>query len=95
MTDCPLAEAQGLARTLWRLSFAEQNLHRIPRQCAAMLATIGSELEAAEGGRYTQTDFINAVIGQLEQMQAVNATIRRQRLSVSAGDCRPVKPRRA
>jgi len=76
MTDSPFAEAQGLARTLWRLSFAEQNPHRIPRQCAVMLATIGSELEAAESGRYTQADFINAVIGQLEQMQAVEAAIR-------------------
>ncbi|PYG53441.1 hypothetical protein [Rhizobium sp. UGM030330-04] len=75
--DRPLAEADALARSLWRIRFADQDPHRIPRQCALMLSVIGQEIEQAEAGRYTQADFIASVIGQLEQMNAVDAAIAR------------------
>jgi len=77
MNDTPLTDIDRLAQTLWDTRFCIEDPHRLPKQIAFLVAALGSRMEQAQAGRYTQAELVSAVTSKLEVMQAVGAAIKR------------------
>lgn len=70
-----LAEIDRLASMLWMAEAADDPA-RMPKQLSFMVASVG-KIVADQNPDISQADFIDAVIGKLETMKAIDTAIKR------------------